>query len=421
MHQRSKIVNIKRTKLANNYRNIKKLWLDKNENLEETIINGSYQKLMKINKKILFSYPNLYPLYLSLSKYLNINKNKLLITSGSDLAIKAIFETFVRKNDGVLRTNPTYGMYSVYSKIYGAKEIIIEYEKTDGGPKIEFGKIIKLIEKTKPRLICLVNPDNPTGHILSENQILILLKKAKSLNSLVLVDEAYYPFYNYSVKKFLKRFNNLIITRSGSKALGLAGLRVGYIISSNSIIKELNKTKSIYEINSIAAELFKNILKKKTIIDSSIKNLLEGKKYFRKEIEKLGFDLFDREEGNFVHVNFKNKKIVNELKKISYFKYNENHKSIKNFSRFTITNKEKFKKVIRIIKKFHKNRSIKKKKELSPLFIGFGKQAKEYAKILKFLKIKISSVCVKNITKHQKEFDYYKIRNKYSDITKALK
>ena len=339
--------------IKSQFRDSNKYWLDKNENSDKILLANTVKILNSINKNTIFSYPNLAPLYKKLSKSLRLNPKNILLTAGSDAGIKAVFEAFVNERDVVLRTNPTFAMYSVYSKIFNVKEILIDYEKTNYGPSINLEKFISIVSKKKPKLICLPNPDSPTGHAFSPSEIEILLKKAKSVNGLVLIDEAYFPFYRHTSKNFLKKYQNLIITRTAAKAWGLAGLRVGYVLSSKKIIREMHKVKPMYEINNIGAEIFKRYLSKNKIVNKSVNRLLKGKMYFKKELLNLGFNVFKKEEGNFIHVNFNynGKKIIKELSKKVYFRHFENHKSMKKFSRFTITSKENFSEIIKIIKK----------------------------------------------------------------------
>ena len=354
MKVKSKFKNIERpNKAITQFRKPEKLWLDKNENSDEVLFKKTKKILNSLDKRAIFSYPDLAPLYIKLSKSLKINTKNILLTAGSDAGIKTVFETFINKGDIVFRTNPTFAMYSVYSKVFNVKEILLEYKKTNFGPKIKMDQIITKILLKKPKLICLPNPDSPTGHAFTLREIEKLLIKAKSVNSLVLIDEAYYPFYACTVKSLIQKYKNLIITRTTAKAWGLAGLRVGYVMASENIIKEMQKTRPMYEINNIGAEVFYKLLDKSKFINTSVARLLSGKQYFKKELIKLGFNLFNKEEGNFIHVNFKKdrKRIVNELKKKIYFRHLEKHKSMKNFSRFTITSKKNFKTIILIIKK----------------------------------------------------------------------
>ena len=279
------------------------------------------------------------------------------MTAGSDAGIKIVFETFVNEKDKVIRPNPTFAMYAVYNKIFNCKEITLEYEKTNEGPKIFLKKIIKSIKKNKPKLFCLPNSDSPSGHAFKINEIEKILSAARQVNSFVLIDEAYYPFFPNTCIKLIKKYNNLIITRTTAKAWGLAGLRVGYVISSKANIKEMHKLRPMYEINNLGAEFLNKYLSNKKIVNSSVKRLLSGKKYFKRQLEKMGFKLFKKEEGNFIHVDFldKRQKIVNNLKNIVYFRHNENHDSMKGFSRFSLTSKNNFIKIIKEIKRTIQN------------------------------------------------------------------
>ena len=356
-----------KTKLKNLYRpdwtigyerDPKKFWLDKNENSDNKLFEISKKILKLINKRAIFSYPNLSPLYKKLSKNLKLSEKRILLTAGSDAGIKTIFEAFVDEHDVVVRTEPTFAMYSVYSKIFNVKEILIEYKKTNYGPQIQLEKLLNVISIKKPKLVCLPNPDSPTGHSFSPKEIEKILEKSKLTNTFVLIDEAYYPFYPHSSINFLKKYNNLIIIRTTSKAWGLAGLRIGYVISSKKIIQEIHKVRPMYEINSIGAEIFKEFLNKKKVVNKSVNRLLKGKLYFKKELKNLGFKTFLKEEGNFIHVNFGkySRPILNKLNKRFYFRNHESHGSMKNFSRFTITTKKNFSIIIKIIKKIVKKK-----------------------------------------------------------------
>jgi len=337
-------------------RDKKKLWLDKNENSDEILLKQTSNFFKKVNKKVFSSYPNLAPTYKKLAKKLKLDPKNILLTAGSDLGIKAVFETFVREKDIVVRTNPTFAMYSVYSKIFRVREKKIEYKNTDIGPQILLEKVLSYLKNYKVKLFCLANPDSPTGHSFSLRDIKIILKFAKKRNTIVLIDEAYYPFYPYTCKNLLKSFENLIVVRTFSKAWGLAGVRVGYVLSSKKIISELHKTRPMYEINNLGTELLNIYLNNEKVVKNSVKRLMIGKEYFKKKLILYGFKLFKKEEGNFLHVDFKKNKnkIFAAINKKVYFRQLENHPSMKNFSRFSLTTKENFEKILKIIKKNNK-------------------------------------------------------------------
>ena len=131
-----------RTPWNSNNRNPKKLWLDKNENNDTFLKNIHSNVLKKVKLLDISAYPDLSETYRNLSKFLKVNINKIFLTAGSDIAIKSVFEAFVSPGNKVLTTNPTYAMYSVYCKIFKAKNISINYEYTKKSPYLDIKKFI---------------------------------------------------------------------------------------------------------------------------------------------------------------------------------------------------------------------------------------------------------------------------------------
>ena len=352
MHKKS----IFRTPWNSQARDSSKIWLDKNEN------NDEYLKKLYLNiiKKIKFSdisaYPDLTDTYKKISSFFKLSTNKVYLTAGSDLAIKSIFEACVFPGDKVLTTNPTYAMYSIYCELFNAKKILIDYEFSKNNPYLNINKLISAIKNHKPKLICIPNPDSPTGQVISKKNIEIILLLAKKNKSLVLVDEAYNLFYKNSLISCIRKFNNLIITRSASKAMAIAGLRVGIVISNPVLISKIFMHKPMYEISSLGSFFIKEIIKPKNykLIKNSVNRLLEGKKLFINYLKKMNIQYFNS-HGNFIHINFGSakKEIIKELQKYIYFRAEENHASLKGYSRISLTSKKNFKLIIKIINKFY--------------------------------------------------------------------
>ena len=350
-----KMNTIFRTPWNSKKRDLKKLWLDKNEN------NDLYLKKVHLNiiKKITISditaYPDLTETYKKISNFFKVSKNKIFLTAGSDLAIKSIFETFVTQGSVVLTTNPTYAMYSIYCKIFKAKNILIDYKYSKTNPYLDIENFISIIEKKKPKLICIPNPDSPTGQVITKKNLERIIKIARKNKSTVLIDEAYYLFYKSSIINLIDRYQNLILIRSASKAMGIAGLRVGVVISNSNAISKIFMNKPMYEISSIGNLFIKEILKPKNylIIKKSVNRLLEGKEFFITYLKKNNIDFF-YSHANFIHVRFvsSKKKILNNLQKKIYFRLYEKHKSLKGYSRISLTSKKNFQIIIKMIDKF---------------------------------------------------------------------
>lgn len=333
-------------------RNLGKICLDKNENNDENLKNLYKKTFNKFFLSSVSNYPNLHDCYNAIAKLNKVPIDNILVGAGSDGIIRSVFETFVEKGDLILKTSPTFQMYDVYSKIYQAKTINIQYVNKNNHISFDFGKFINTIKNNKIKLVCLPNPDSPTGTIISKNKMKILLDEAKKKNTIVLIDEAYFPFYNVSAIQFIKRYKNLVISRTFAKAWGLAGLRIGYGIANKELIKYMNKVKSMYEVNTFAAHLIPHLLLKNKNVINSVKSLNNSKKFFLKELNNMGFTTL-KSHGNFCHVKFGNKsqKIHSALKKKVLYKENFSEDCLQGYSRFSLTNQKNFKKIISIISK----------------------------------------------------------------------
>jgi histidinol-phosphate aminotransferase len=336
--------------LSDSQRDPKKIWLDKNENTDEDLAKYIKNILINIKYSYFNTYPDLKKLYIKLSKNIAISPKKILLTNGSDGGIRSVFESFVNPNDLILRTEPTFAMYSIYSKIYKAKEILLKYN-TNYSLDINF--IIETLRLKKPKLLCLPNPDSPTGQIIVQKSIDQILNVALKSRTFVLLDEAYYEYYKKTNIYNVNKYKNLIITRTAGKAYGLSGARIGYLVANEAIIQKLHQTKPMYEVNYIGAELFYMLLKKKNnkFVEKIIKQHLASKKYFELELKKLNFH-FVKTYSNFVIVDFglKTRNILLHLKKICYFRYFKEG-LLKGKVRFSLTNMTNFIKIIKVIKK----------------------------------------------------------------------
>ena len=329
------------------------LWLDKNENTD-----AEYLKWIKINiiEKVLptdlSTYPDLHDFYFNLAEMENVLPDNLLLAQGSDGCIRAVFQTYVKEGDVVFITNPSFAMYDVYCKIFKAEAFKIEYRNVESEIKFNFNFLLENIAKKKPKLVCLPNPDSPTGTILSEAEILNLLLICKANNSILLIDEAYFPFYYYTSKVLINEFDNLIVCRTFSKAWGLAGIRVGYLLSNNYQIALMNLSRPMYEIGAIQLRIVEEIISYQYKMKESVNKIIEGKMYFEEQMKKAGLNVLQT-FGNFSHVDFGNnkKRITDRLDKLVLYRKEFFHPALKGYSRFSSGPISIMKNVVEIIKK----------------------------------------------------------------------
>ena len=257
----------------------------------------------------LVAYGELEPFYKKICEWLKLNRNNVLLTSGSDVAIKSAFETYLEKEDEVLISLPNYAMYSVYTQMFGGKEVQHFYEKD---LTIDIKGFIKKIS-SKTKLIIISNPGH-TGSIISEKDLFKILEVAKHNNSILIVDEAYHHFYRKTMVPHIKKYNNLLVIRTFSKAFGLASIRIGLLIGAEEVIKELYKVKLVHEITGLAAKIGIFMLEHLDIVDQYVHTVSQGKNVIYSRLKKLDFKVLES-KANFIF--FKSQKTLDnaELKK----------------------------------------------------------------------------------------------------------
>ena len=272
---RKEIINMKSYSAPlENRRNL--LRLDFNEN---TI--GPSQKVYDAIKEIKLNEISIYPEYNLLKEFLSnnyfesrhFNPEEIGLFNGADAAINAIFNSFGDRDEIFLTTNPTFGYYSPCSEIQGMRKITCSYEGENFLFPIK--QFEEKIIKYKPKLIFICNPNNPTGTVLSAQEI-INLANIKN-DSLIIVDELYEKFNGDSLLESIdfEKNNNILIIQSLSKTAGLAGLRIGFTFGNKNLINYINKVTGPYDVNSFAITAALAALKDKSYIDNYV---LEVKK-----------------------------------------------------------------------------------------------------------------------------------------------
>lgn len=272
-----------------------KLLLDFNENTTgcSPLV---MRELRRIKSTDIARYPEYGAFTKILAKELIVNTTNILPTNGSDEAIKLIMDAFLEEGNEIVLPIPTFGMFKVYASIAGAKVREIPYNQDLTFPT---RRVLEAINN-KTRIVILVNPNNPTGTAIKRGDIKQIIAKAK--DSLVLIDEAYYPFSKETALEILPKTPNLVILRTFSKAYGLAGLRLGCIIANPQMMEVLKKVQSPYSVNTIAVAAGRAALKDKRFIQNYVEQVKAAKEYTEKELTRLGLMIYPS-SANFLLVN----------------------------------------------------------------------------------------------------------------------
>ena len=184
-----------------------------------------------------------------LTKYqLDDKKYDAIIGNGSDELIQLICLTFLRAENIVLCPAPSFSMYKKISQVIG-----LRYEEVPlrNNFSLDIKLMLEKIKDLNPAIIFLAYPNNPTGNLWSKEDIEAIIKQS---NGVVVLDEAYGAFSRESFISKIDEFENLIIMKTFSK-VGLAGIRLGYLFSNKYIIKQINKLRLPFNINSISQKI----------------------------------------------------------------------------------------------------------------------------------------------------------------------
>jgi len=224
----------------------------------------------------------------SLKKYTKLDDSYLTVGNGAIEIIYNFCFAFLTKNTKVLIPVPTFQEYEIAAKLNNCK--ILYFKTTNLSENLD----LFLSKIPKQGCVFLCNPNNPTGKLLSNSQILLIIKTAKKLSSMVFVDECFIemvPDSDQSVISNVKQYDNLFVLRSLTKSFGLPGIRIGYAASSKQIITILKKIKIPWSVNSLAQDAASIALQNKSHLKKSNSVIKKELNYLINKISNLnGFD-----------------------------------------------------------------------------------------------------------------------------------
>jgi histidinol-phosphate aminotransferase len=247
--------------------------------------------LARITGDDLVAIPELEPFYARVGDYLDVERSRLLLCPGSDAGIKSVFEAYVESGDEVVFPQPTYHRYDDLCGLYGASRRPIAY-----AADLSFD-VDELVGSISPatRLVVVVNPNNPTGTVLGIDELLRVLRRARECEALVLVDEAYHHFCSVTALPLLDVFDNLVVTRSFSKAFGMASARIGVLVADPAIIGELWKVKPRHEISGVAARIGEYVLDHPEIMREHVDQVNRSKSLMADALAPMGYRVMPSE------------------------------------------------------------------------------------------------------------------------------
>ena len=271
----------------------------------ENPLGASPQAIKAIKQKLndIFYYPdpNNYELKQALNAKYSISPENIIIGNGSDEIQQLLARAFLNSEDEVIIPKYSFANYKIISNAQKAR--IIE-TKLGNNFYIDIENILKNINK-RTKIIFIANPGNPISTYIDSKKIINLLDNIDS-NTLVLLDEAYYEYRleydNFDTSKLIDKYPNLIITRTFSKAYGLAGLRIGYGFAHPEIIELLHKIKLPFNVNRLASVAAISALNDIVHIDHTVRVNKEGKEFLKSKLREKDISFIDSFT-NFLTIN----------------------------------------------------------------------------------------------------------------------
>jgi len=249
------------------------------------------QRLRQLESETLARYPQRQKGEEAVAVHLGIAPEELLLTNGTDEAIHLVCQTYLQPGDEALIVVPTFAMFEIYAAASGARVISIP-----AGSSFEFPTevILSLLtngseqdgQASQVRLIAIANPNNPTGTFVPLRDLARIAEAAP--DAAILVDEAYFEFCCESMMPRWRELPNLFVTRTFSKAYGLAGLRIGVLTGQEEQMRVLRRASSPYNLNSIALECLPAALADQSYVREYVSQTIEGRGELEAELSAWG-------------------------------------------------------------------------------------------------------------------------------------
>ena len=244
-------------------------------------------------------YPdgNCYYLKTELAQKIGVTEENIIVGNGSDEVLKMLGETFLNDGDECIMAIPTFSEYEFVTNLMNAKNIKIPLDNF----RHNLAKM-KAAITAKTKMIFICSPNNPTGTIVTKEELDKFFEGLPE-NIIVVLDEAYYeyvdsPEYHNSLE-YLQKGKNVIILRTFSKIYALGGLRIGYGVASKEMIALLNRVREPFNVNQMAQSAALASLKDQAHVEESLRVNQEGKEFLTSKFKELNISYVPT-QANFI-------------------------------------------------------------------------------------------------------------------------
>src|SRR6267142_4169389 len=222
--------------------------INQNENPWDAPARIKEETFRRLEMRQWSRYPDFVPesLHARLAEFSGWRTDGIIAGNGSNELIQALLMVTIGPRKRVLICEPTFALYRQIATVLGGD---VESIPLTADLQYDVARLQTVIKKTQPDVTIICSPNNPTGCVISDGDLASLLKETPGI---VVVDEAYHEFAEHSVVPLLKDHENLVVLRTFSKAMALAALRVGYLLASPELTREIGKALLPYNLNAFS-------------------------------------------------------------------------------------------------------------------------------------------------------------------------
>lgn len=250
-------------------------------------------RLRQVTAEGLTKYPEREGVERIAAAHFGLQETQVLLTNGVDEAIHLVCAAFLEEDDEAMVSTPTFFMYEVSAGMMTAR---VKKVQADASLEFPYERFLAAITP-RTKLIMVASPNNPTGAVVSREQLLAICAAAPQ--AVVMVDEAYYHFFGESVMADVGKVPNLMVARTFSKAYGLANLRIGMLAGSAELMKYVRKVSSPYNVNGVALDCLPVALADEAYVAWYASQVRAGLMRMMDGLRALGVDFFPS-HANFV-------------------------------------------------------------------------------------------------------------------------
>ena len=258
------------------------LRLDFNEN-----VSGCSPRVLEVLREhptrgFLATYPEYAAARRKLAAHLGVKPGQVTVGAGTDEVISGVLHAYVDAGDEVIVLKPSFAMFAFYTQLVGGIPRFVPYRAPDLAFPLE-----EVLEAIGPRTraVCIASPNNPTAGVVSTAELERILAAADGCA--VLVDEAYFDFHGETMIGLLPQWPNLFVARTFSKAYGMAGLRIGVMVSQADNVAVVRKGQSPYGVNSLAIRCALAAIEDQDYVREYVRQVLQARQLLCAAFDEL--------------------------------------------------------------------------------------------------------------------------------------